>query len=56
MDDRLKSVGTKVIAGEQFIILRNDVRHLASNLPPKAIDVLVYLHDLRKTRMVKRFP
>jgi spore coat polysaccharide biosynthesis protein SpsF len=47
------SVGPKVIAGEQFIILRNDVRHLASNLPPKAIDVLVYLHDREKREWLR---
>jgi spore coat polysaccharide biosynthesis protein SpsF len=40
-----KSVGPKVVDGEQFIILRNEVRRLASNLPSKEIDVLVYLHD-----------
>jgi hypothetical protein len=44
-----------VIAGEQFIILRNDVRHLASNLPPKAIDVLVYLHDLTRREWIRDF-
>jgi hypothetical protein len=49
----LKSVGPKVIGGEQFIILRNEIRRLASNLPPKAIDVLVYLHDREKREWIR---
>jgi spore coat polysaccharide biosynthesis protein SpsF len=53
--DRLKLVGPKVVGGEQFIILRNEIRRLASNLPPKEIDVLVYLHDLTRREWIRDF-
>lgn len=53
--DRLTSVGPKVVGGEQFIILRNEIRRLASNLPQKEIDVLVYLHDRKKRESIKNF-
>lgn len=51
--DAIGSVGPKVVAGEQFIILRTDVCRLASNLPPKEIDVLVYLHDREKREWIR---
>ena len=53
--DTAKIMGPTVVGGEPFIILRNKIRRLASHLPHKEIDVLVYLHDdehretLRKT-------
>ena len=39
---------TKIISGESYIILRKEIRQLAVNLPPKDIDIFIYLHD--KTR------
>ncbi len=50
--EALESVGPKVVAGEQFIILRNEIRRLASDSPQKEIDVLVYLHDRKKCEWV----
>lgn len=37
--------GPKIVGGDRFIILRNEIRQLASQKVPKEIDVLAYLHD-----------
>ena len=52
--DAVKRVGPKVVGGEPFIILRNEIRQLASNLPPKEIDVLIYLHDFKRIDTIKK--
>jgi spore coat polysaccharide biosynthesis protein SpsF len=55
-DDSCKdrSAEPKVVGGERFIILRDEIRRLASNPPPKEIDVLVYLHDAGRRALVRK--
>ena len=50
----VQTMGPKVVGGEAFIILRNEIRRLASNLPLKEIDVLVYLHDFQLSQTIKK--
>lgn len=43
-----------IVGGEQFIILRNEIQRLASHMPKKEIDVLVYLHDYNRRKAMKK--
>ena len=49
-----KSVGPKVIGGESFVILRNEIRCFAAQRPKKEIDVLVYLHDNERRQRLRK--
>jgi spore coat polysaccharide biosynthesis protein SpsF len=37
--------GPRIVGGNQYIVLRDEIRMLSRDLPPKSIDVLVYLHE-----------
>ena len=52
--DTAKIMGPTVVGGEPFIILRNKIRRLASHLPHKEIDVLVYLHDDERRETLRK--
>jgi spore coat polysaccharide biosynthesis protein SpsF len=52
--DSAKSVGPKVIGGESFVILRNEIRRFDAQRPTKEIDVLVYLHDDERRQRLKK--
>ncbi len=45
----------KIVAGERFLILRDEIRRISSNAPEKTLDVLVYLHDRERREMIRRW-
>jgi hypothetical protein len=51
--DTTQTIGPKVVGGEPFVILRNEIRRLSAHPPGKAIDVLVYLHDRQRRKAVE---
>ena len=51
--DTTQTIRPKVVGGEPFVILRNEIRRLSAHPPGKAIDVLVYLHDRQRRKAVE---
>ena len=52
--DTTQTMGPKVVGGEAFVILRNEIRRLSAHPPGKEIDVLVYLHDRKRRETIKK--
>lgn len=52
--DMEKNMKPKLVGGESYIILRKEIRQLISHLPEKEIDVLIYLHDDKRSASLKK--